>query len=408
MKILLSTLAVAVVAGGLSACQPSATAPSAPSEAHSHGVNADSAAWQAYLERSEHWASIDRDYIEAELAALGWEEQAIPTRANRFGFNVHPDLDWFNTDEGRRIMNNVLSFQTPSGGWSKRTDMSERPRQPGEAFGNEPKYVPTFDNDATFAPMRLLGRAHHATGSEKYAEAFIRGLNLVINAQYPNGCWPQIYPLHGGYHDHITFNDETVENNIHMLTWAIEGGDDAPFDFVSDELVERARVARQKGFECITNSQVVVDGEATIWAAQYNRYTLEPDWARAFEPPSLATGESGSLLIFLMGLDEVPEHLVPVIHDAVAWFDAHKIEGYEWDRRERVVRANPNAEPIWGRFIEVPSMRPIFGDRDGSINYDVMDISEERRRGFGWYTDNGNEVLALYPEWRERFPDPRE
>ena len=49
----------------------------------------------------------------------------------------------------------VLSFQTPSGGWSKRTDMRIA-RLSGQQFGSEANYVPTFDNDATSTQLQWL------------------------------------------------------------------------------------------------------------------------------------------------------------------------------------------------------------------------------------------------------------
>ena len=38
----------------------------------------------------------------------------------------------------------------------------------------------------------------------------IKGLNFILAAQYPNGGWPQGYPLEGAYHDDITLNDNAM------------------------------------------------------------------------------------------------------------------------------------------------------------------------------------------------------
>src|SRR5690606_37795742 len=169
--------------------------------------------------RSDHWHSVDRDFLRAELLAEGLNEPALPPRTNRFGFNTNQPEAWYGTDEGRRIANIILSFQTPSGGWSKRTDMGQRPRRTGEHFGTEPNYVPTFDNDATTTQTVFLALAYNATEDQRYLEAYLRGVNLILEAQYPNGGWPQSFPLRGGYHDLITFNDEAIENNLFLLYW---------------------------------------------------------------------------------------------------------------------------------------------------------------------------------------------
>jgi PelA/Pel-15E family pectate lyase len=384
---------------GLAACQST----DGPTAYNPEGVDADVEAWADYLARSDEWRLVDRDFIDAELEAIGLHKQTLPRRTNRFGFDINQPAAWYATPEGQRVADIILSFQTPSGGWSKRTDMAHEPRQPGQAFGSEPRYVATFDNDATTVQMRVLARAFEATGKPEYANAFLRGVNLIIDAQYPNGCWPQIYPLAGGYHDHITFNDEAIENNLHMLLQVVEG--QGEYRFVPADVRRAAQVALNAGFECVVNTQVVVDGKRTIWGAQYDRYTLELAWARAYEMPALATGESASLVRFLMTLDNPSEKIVEAVHAAVSWFEENKIYGLVWDTTRRITYEDPEAGPIWARFIEADTGRPIFGDRDGSIYYDVMQVSEERRRGYAWYNVHPLPVLERYSDWSQRFPD---
>jgi PelA/Pel-15E family pectate lyase len=35
-------------------------------------------------------------------------------------------------------------------------------------------------------------------------------VRYLLAAQFPNGGWPQVWPLEGGYHDAVTFNDNAV------------------------------------------------------------------------------------------------------------------------------------------------------------------------------------------------------
>src|SRR5690606_7404132 len=106
---------------------------------------------------------------------------------------------------------------------SKRTDMSQQPRQPGEAFGVEEHYIPTFDNAATSTQADLLAKAYTATGKQAYADAFYKAINLILDAQYPNGGWPQKYPLVGKYHDHITYNDALMRDIMVLLADVSKG-----------------------------------------------------------------------------------------------------------------------------------------------------------------------------------------
>ncbi len=38
------------------------------------------------------------------------------------------------------------------------------------------------------------------------------------------------------------------------------------------------------------------------------------------------------------------------------------------------------------------------------MHYDVENISQERREGYAWYTDDPNDVLEKYEQWRQHYP----
>src|SRR5690606_1945491 len=97
--------------------------------------------WTDYRARSEAIARIDREFLAAELRQLGKSQAQKPPATKEFGFDIEQADDWFFSEEGQRILEIILSFQTPSGGWSKRTDMAGIQRQPGMDFGVEAKYV---------------------------------------------------------------------------------------------------------------------------------------------------------------------------------------------------------------------------------------------------------------------------
>jgi catechol 2,3-dioxygenase-like lactoylglutathione lyase family enzyme len=91
----------------------------------------------------------------------------------------------------------VATGPTPSGGWSKHTGYSKGPRQRGMQWTsqNEPgqraHYVATFDNRSTTEEMYFLAAVWHATKREDCKAGFIKGLNFICAAQFPNGGWPQ-------------------------------------------------------------------------------------------------------------------------------------------------------------------------------------------------------------------------
>lgn len=358
--------------------------------------------WTDYRARSEAIARIDREFLAAELRQLGKSQAQKPPATKEFGFDIEQPDDWFFSEEGQRILEIILSFQTPSGGWSKRTDMASIQRQPGMDFGVEAKYVPTFDNGATTTQLRLLARAYALTGRDAYRSAFEQGLSLVLAAQYPNGGWPQNYPLVGGYHDYITYNDELMEDILSLLLAVSRGTGE--FAFVSDDWRSKAGQSLERGLQCVLNTQVIVDEQRTIWGAQHDPYTLAPAKARAYEMAALSSTESVALVNFLMELPDPSAPMIAAIHDAMAWYQQTRILGYTWKRGDGAPTADASAPPMWARFYEIGTNLPLFGDRDHSVHYDISQVSQERREGYAWYSTLPNRVLEKYADWAKRFP----
>jgi PelA/Pel-15E family pectate lyase len=363
----------------------------------------DSPEWKSYYKKSAYWHDRDAAALASELKKSGLQKPSLPTNTTRFGFEPPEDANWFNSPEGTRILAAILSFQTPSGGWSKRTDMS-KPRQAGQAFGVEEEYIPTFDNDATSFQLQLLARAYTITRNKTYEKAFARGLQLILDAQYPNGGWPQNYPLVGGYHDHITYNDNLMRNLMALLKHVADGTGD--YAFTSRQQRKAAHDSLIKGLDCIVKTQVLVNGTLTIWGAQHDRITLAAVKARNFEMVSLATAESAALMQFLMSLEQPDARVVTAVHAAAAWMQTHKITGKRWERDLADLVDDANAAPLWARFYEIGTNKPLFGDRDNSIHYTLSEISEERRKGYAWYNTAGNKLLENYQRWTQAHPLP--
>jgi PelA/Pel-15E family pectate lyase len=89
------------------------------------------------------------------------------------------------------------------------------------------------------------------------------------------------------------------------------------------------------------------------------------------------------------------------VRAGVRWFNETQIEGYAYKRSEElpVLQPDANAGPLWGRFYEIGTNRPIFSDRDGILKYDLSEVGAERRRGYAWYGAWGKGVLEAYGRW---------
>jgi PelA/Pel-15E family pectate lyase len=308
---------------------------------------------------------------------------------------------WFATPEARRLVDNMLSYQTPSGGWSKHVEFSLHPRGPGESFYSENDawhYIATIDNDSTTEELRVLDAAFSVTGDPKLRAGFDKGIDYLLAAQFPNGCWPQVYPLQGGYHDAITYNDDAVVNVLRVLDEVASGGLPA----ASAGAKKRAIGALARGVDCIVASQVVDRGVRTVWAQQQDPLSYAPVIGRSYELAGLAGRESARLMMFLMARHTPSPAVVGAVHAAAAWFRAHVITGMAYDKQTGP-RPDVNAPPIWARLYELGTGRPMFSNRDGVPRYDWSELGD-RRFGYAWYSKEPAEALAAYERWAAQHP----
>lgn len=304
-----------------------------------------------------------------------------------------PDA-WFRSDEGRATIENILSWQTVHGDWPKNMDTTDR-----KFSGKGDRPAGTFDNGATVGEMRLLAKAIRVTGDVRYRDAFHRGFDHILRAQYENGGWPQYFPLSKNYHRHITFNDSTM---IRLMEFLEDVASDEEFKFLNADRRRAAKAAVARGIECILKCQVSVDGKLTVWCAQHDAKSLEPVLARSYEHPSLSGSESVGILRFLMDVENPSPEIVRSVSAGVAWFEAVQIKGFRYERSKKgpPLKADPNAPPLWARFYEITTNRPIFSDRDGIIKYDLQQVGSERRGGYTWYGKWGSSAIKEYSKWQ--------
>jgi PelA/Pel-15E family pectate lyase len=318
------------------------------------------------------------------------------------------------TPEAIAIADNLLAYQHKSGGWPKNVAM-EKPLTDADRAAlaardeQKPKSenAPTIDNGSTTSQIRFLAAVFAASGHERHRDAVLRGLDYLLAAQYPNGGWPQFFPLRKGYYSHITFNDDATLNVLEILR-AIATGE-KPYDFVDQPRRIRGADALRRGIDCVLRCQIVVDGKPTVWAAQHDETTFAPAAARKFEPACFTSQESAGLVRFLMSIDQPSPEIIASIRGAVVWFERTKITGLRFARintpegRDGIVTPDPTAGPLWARFYELGTERPIFIGRDEVIHYSLTEIERERRGGYAWYDDRPAEVLKKYPAWAAKW-----
>jgi PelA/Pel-15E family pectate lyase len=306
----------------------------------------------------------------------------------------------------------MLLYQLPIGGWGKQLNdksvvnynlpidknLLKKIKETGDDHA-------TIDNNATSREINGLIKAYNEIKNPQYLKSAEKGISYLLLMQYSNGGFPQYYPNTGLYRKQVTYNDNAMINALSVLYNVAEGKNG--FDVVDLKLKEKSKIAVQKGIECILKTQVLQKGNPTIWADQYNEITLQPDKARAFEPISLATGESVGIVRFLMIQPVTPE-IEKSVKSAINWFKQNKIEGYSYNvtkqngKTIRVLAEEKNSV-IWARFYDVNTNKPIFGDRDGSVKYNYNEVSEERRNGYSWFGDFADKLINKeFPKWVEK------
>ena len=340
--------------------------------------------------------------------------QAAQTRPISWTDILKQKSEWYGSAEAVRIADNVLLYQRDTGGWPKNIDMA-RPLTDLEVAAlvkQKQEIDSNIDNGATYTQLTFLARVYQAKTLERHKEAFLKGLDYLLKAQYDNGGWPQYFPNSKGYYAHITFNDGAMIGVMKLLRDIAQKK--AAYIFVDDSRRNTAVQAVEKGIELILKSQVMVKGQRTAWGAQHNELTLAPAPARTFEPVSLASAESVGIVRFLMGVDQPNKRIIDAVESALAWFERSKIPGKRWIEKpdtpkpgssRRVMVQDKNAEPIWARFYEIGTNRAVFAGRDGVIKYNLEEIEEERRNGYRWYVDDPAQLLNKdYPAWLKKWP----
>ncbi|MBT4485316.1 MAG: pectate lyase, partial [Candidatus Latescibacteria bacterium] len=183
--------------------------------------------------------------------------------------------DGYYLECAKRTANAIIWGQYPAGGWHYLIDFDMAgirkwyDEVASRCWGWEEYYHYygncTYDDDATASAIRLLMMIYLETLDSAYKKPLLKGLEFVLESQFPNGAWPQRYPLkfdypkdgRPDYTSYYTFNDGVIPNNIFLLLDAYEKlGDRRYYD------------AARRGMDFYLICQGPEDQAG--WAEQYN------------------------------------------------------------------------------------------------------------------------------------------
>jgi len=212
-------------------------------------------------------------------------------------------------------------------------------------YGND-----TFDDEVTSDAARFLLRIYLEKLDPKYKPALDKAIGFILKSQYPNGGWPQRYPLKNDfkkdgnedYTSYYTFNDNVIWENVNFLIQCyLTLGE------------ERFLAPINQGM----NFYYISQAENGAWGQQYN-LKMEPAAARTYEPAAYLPSTTFRNAMIMMRFYQYTgdKKYLSNIPKAIAWLESVKL---------------PDDKTMNGRythpqFIEVKTGKPVYPHRKGS------------------------------------------
>lgn len=211
----------------------------------------------------------------------------------------------------------LVRAQLVSGGWSAHFDLEPPGRRryayrvDGDDRGGRNRT--TFDDNKTQSALMLLMHVDEELDFRdgKIHEAVTYALDRMLEAQYPNGAWPQQYskppdddqyPVRQASYPETWSRTYPGKNYVGYYTL-----NDNNMSHIVDMFFEADRIYdRPDCFDAAVHTgdfflAAQMPDPQPGWAQQYN-LKVHPAWARKFEPPAMPGGEAQSVMRTLLRL----------------------------------------------------------------------------------------------------------
>ncbi|MFA6472345.1 MAG: pectate lyase [Candidatus Latescibacterota bacterium] len=311
--------------------------------------------WKYTADLSEQWGEVPARKTQIwvqDPGTVGVGEMLLDT------YRATGDADYLNY--AKKVADALIWGQYPSGGWHYLIDFD----MPGirkwydevasKCWGWEEYYHYygncTYDDDVTSGATRFLLDLYMTTMDPAYRVPLMKALDFILASQYPNGAWPQRYPLsfeyphdgHGDYTSYYTFNDDVIEGNIVLLLEA--------FDKLGNEEYQKAAL---RGMDFVIISQLPAPQAG--WGQQFD-LNLNSAAARSYEPASIMPGQTvgciGDLELYYKITGN--RKYLRGIPDAIAWLESS------------VINTDPAKKYTHATFYELKTNKPLYAHRDGT------------------------------------------
>ena len=308
----------------------------------------------------------------------------------------------------KKTANALIWGQHPAGGWHYLIDFDMTGVRKwyddvlSKCWGWEEYYFYygncTFDDGVSTGATRYLMELYMATMDPAYRVPLIKALDFILESQYPNGGWPQRYPLkydfpHDGHADYTayhTYNDNVIQANIHLLldAWEQLGN-------------EEYKYAAYRGMDFIVISQLAPPQAG--WGQQYDM-NMKSVAARSYEPASVMPSQTRRCIMDLINFFRITgdKRYLNGIPAAIEWLENSKLpKDHITDESRRGV--------THATFYELGTNRPLYAHREGtSIEEGRYWVDYEPRNFPGHYgMQTGINIDSIKREYeRAKNQDP--
>ena len=282
--------------------------------------------WNVLPDFSRRWGEL-----EASPTIIWVQPPGTATVGHAFLDAYHATGDEQFYEAAKSAADALVRGQHPRGGWNYVIDTAgeDSLRRWYETYGHNAWRMEeyhrfygnaTFDDAGTAEASQLLLRVYLEKRERKYRAPLDKAIQFVLDAQYPNGGWPQRFPFveGGGVHGHadytpyITFNDDVAGENIEFLLYAHQalGSNDR-------RLVD----AIERGMDIYVKTQQPMPQPA--WGLQHFPDTLKPAPARTIEPQAFATHTTATNIRSMIGFYRLTgdSKFLARLSEALDWLD---------------------------------------------------------------------------------------
>jgi len=323
--------------------------------------------WNYLPDLSRQWGEL-----EAYRSMVWVQPPGTPSVGHLLLDAYHATGDEFYYESAKKVANALIWGQLPCGGWNYMFDFNGenslkqwygtigrqawRMEEFQHYYGNA-----TFDDAGTISAAKFLLRIYVEKNDPVFRPALDKTINFVLESQYPNGGWPQRYPLK---HDHvflgkadyssfISLNDDVATENIEFLLqcYAAVGLQDI-----------KEPIIRAMNLFIVLQQGPPYAG----WSDQYTVEDLKPAHARSYEPRSVNSGTTARTISVMMDYYRLTgeSKFIAGIPNAIAFLESVKLPESEMERFGRPKRAN--ADALVPRFVDPDTGKPHYVHREGS------------------------------------------